>query len=152
MINVLGKYYTIEELRALRDLIEKVINGLNDTDAVTGTTLFPLWTDLLAEGYMFTTDDVTNGFRCQYNGVLYKVLQSHTIQESWNPADSPSLFAQVLVPDEDVVPEWVQPDSTNGYSTGDKVTHNGVVYESLVDNNVWEPGVSGTESLWSVVE
>lgn len=152
MINVLGKDYTIEELRALRDLIEKVINGLNDTDAVTGTTLFPLWTDLLAEGYMFTTDDVTNGFRCQYNGVLYKVLQSHTIQESWNPADSPSLFAQVLVPDEDVVPEWVQPDSTNGYSTGDKVTHNGVVYESLVDNNVWEPGVSGTESLWSVVE
>lgn len=152
MINVLGKDYTIEELRALRDLIEKVINGLNDTDAVTGTTLFPLWTDLLAEGYMFTTDDVTNGFRCQYNGVLYKVLQSHTIQESWNPADSPSLFAQVLVPDENVVPEWVQPDSTNGYSTGDKVTHNGVVYESLVDNNVWEPGVSGTESLWSVVE
>lgn len=152
MINVLGKDYTIEELRALRDLIEKVINGLNDTDAVTGTTLFPLWTDLLAEGYMFTTDDVTNGFRCQYNGVLYKVLQPHTIQESWNPADSPSLFAQVLIPDEDVVPEWVQPDSTNGYSIGDKVTHNGVIYESLVDNNVWEPGVSGTESLWSVVE
>lgn len=152
MINILGKDYTIEELHVLRDLIEKAINGLNDTDAVTGTTLFPLWTDLLAEGYVFTTDDVTNGFRCQYNGVLYKVLQAHTIQESWNPIDSPSLFTKVLIPDENVIPEWVQPDSTNGYSIGDKVTHNGVTYESLVDNNVWEPGATGTESLWSVVE
>lgn len=30
----------------------------------------------------------------------------------------------------------------------DTVTHNGVVYVSLVDNNVWEPGAEGTESLW----
>ena len=152
MINILGKDYTIEELHELRDLIEKAINGLDDTDAVTGTTLFPLWTDLLAEGYVFTTDDVTNGFRCQYNGVLYKVLQAHTIQESWNPVDSPSLFSQVLIPDENVIPEWVQPDSTNPYMIGDKVTHNGKTYESLVDNNVWEPGVTGTESLWAVIE
>lgn len=152
MINILGKDYTIEELHELRALIEKVINGLNDTDAVTGATLFPLWTDLLADGYVFTKDDVTNGFRCQYNGVLYKVLQAHTIQESWTPDVSPSLFAQVLIPDENEIPEWVQPDSTNGYSIGDKVTHNGIIYESLVDNNVWEPGATGTESLWSVVE
>lgn len=151
MINILGKEYTIEELHELRNLIEKAINGLDDTDAVTGTTLFPLWTDLLAEGYVFTTDDVTNGFRCQYNGVLYKVLQAHTIQSDWTPDVSPSLFAKVLIPDENVIPEWVQPDSTNPYMIGDKVTHNGKTYESLVDNNVWEPGVTGTESLWSVV-
>lgn len=152
MINILGKDYTIEELHELRSLIEKVINGLNDTDAVTGITLFPIWTDLLADGYVFTEDDVTNGFRCQYAGVLYKVLQAHTIQADWSPDVSPSLFAKVLIPDENVIPEWVQPDSTNGYSIGDRITHNGITYESLVDNNVWEPGVTGTESLWSVVE
>jgi hypothetical protein len=33
----------------------------------------------------------------------------------------------------------------------DKVRHNGLIYESLVDNNVWEPGTVGTESLWAVV-
>ena len=30
-------------------------------------------------------------------------------------------------------PEWEQPGSTNGYSKGDKVTHNGKTWESLVD-------------------
>lgn len=152
MITILGKEYTMDELKVLRDLIEKAMNHLGDTDALTGTTLFPLWVDLLEAGYEFTTEDVEAGFRCQYNDVLYKVLQPHVIQESWNPVDAPSLFAEVLIPDDDVIPEWVQPDSTNGYKVGDKVVHNGVTYESLVDNNVWEPGAVGTETLWAVVE
>lgn len=148
MITIKGKEYTLAELVELRDLIEKVINGLDDTDAVTGTTLFPLWVDLLEAGYVFTADDVTNGFRCQYNDVLYKVLQAHTIQADYTPDTAVSLFAEVLIPDETVVPEWVQPESTNGYSIGDKVIHNGKVWESQVDNNVWEPDVVGTETLW----
>ena len=52
-----------------------------------------------------------------------------------------------LIPDPDVIPEWEQPDSTNPYSKGDKVTHNGKTWVSDVDNNVWEPGVYG----WSEV-
>ena len=48
--------------------------------------------------------------------------------------------------------EWEQPDSTNPYITGDRVKHNGKTWESLVDNNVWEPGAQGTEALWKVVE
>ena len=39
--------------------------------------------------------------------------------------------------------EWKQPDSTNPYQKGDKVTHNGKTWESTADNNVWEPGVYG---------
>ena len=80
------------------------------------------------------------------------MLQAHTSQTDWTPDVSHSLFAQILIPDENVIPEWVQPDSTNPYMKGDKVTHNGITYESLIDNNVWEPGVIGTESLWVVVE
>lgn len=91
------------------------------------------------------------GKRLNYNGVIYKVLQEHTSQSTWTPDVTPSLYAKVLIPDETVIPEWEQPDSTNGYTTGDKVTHNGVTYESLVDNNVWEPGTSGTESLWKEI-
>ena len=139
MITIKGKEYSLEELIELRGLIEKVINHLEDDDAITGATLFPLWNDLLAEGYTFTQEDVNAGFRCRYDDVLYKVLQPHTIQETWNPKDAPSLFAKVLIPDESVIPEWEQPDSTNAYMTGDKVMYNGEVYESLIDNNVWEP-------------
>jgi hypothetical protein len=52
---------------------------------------------------------------------------------------------QVLIPDPETIPEWVQPGSTNPYMKGDKVTHNGSTWVSLVDNNVWEPGVYGWE-------
>ena len=55
----------------------------------------------------------------------------------------PSLWAKVLIPDPDVIPELEQPDSTYPYMIGDRVTHNGVTWESTIDNNVWEPGVYG---------
>ena len=80
------------------------------------------------------------GDRVTFSGTLYKCLQSHTSQEAWTPTDAPSLWAQVLITGtEDTPPEWEQPDSTNPYMTGDRVTYNGKVYESTVDNNVWSP-------------
>ena len=83
----------------------------------------------------------------RHGGILYKVLTAHTSQAEWEPGVAASLFARVLIPDENVVSEWAQPDSTNAYMTGDKVTHNGKTWKSDVDNNVWEPGVYG----WSAV-
>lgn len=70
---------------------------------------------------------------------LYKVLQDHTSQVGWAPDVAPSLFALVLIPDATVIPDWIQPDSTNGYSVGDRVRFEGAVYESLIDYNVWSP-------------
>jgi hypothetical protein len=87
------------------------------------------------------------GQRVLYEDILYKVLQDHTSQETWIPIDSPSLFAQVLIPDENVIPEWIQPDSTNPYMTGDKVIYEGKTWESIVDNNVWKPSDYG----WVVI-
>lgn len=90
--------------------------------------------------------EVQSGKYLQYEGVLYKVLTTHTTQEDWTPDVSPSLFAKLLTdPTGEEVLEWVQPDSTNPYMTGDKVIHNGETYISTADNNVWEPGVYGWE-------
>lgn len=48
-------------------------------------------------------------------------------------------------------PLWVAPSGTVGlYSIGDRVTHNGIRYISLVDNNSWEPGTD--ERLWEPVD
>ena len=63
--------------------------------------------------------------------------------------------ANAEIPVEDEYPAWErwngQPDS--GYKFGDKVTHLGVKYVSnYVGLNVWEPGLMGTETLWSVIE
>ena len=87
------------------------------------------------------------GKRLEYSGTIYKVLTAHTSQDTWTPPDAPSLFAKVLIPDTDTIPEWEQPGSTNPYAKGDKVMHNGKTWQSTTDNNVWEPGVYGWEEV-----
>ena len=87
------------------------------------------------------------GKRLEYSGTIYKVITAHTSQDTWTPPDAPSLFAKVLIPDSNVIPEWEQPESTNPYSKGDKVTHNGKTWQSTTDGNVWEPGVYGWEEV-----
>lgn len=91
------------------------------------------------------------GKRILYQDVLYKVITSHTSQETWTPDVSPSLFAPIINETIDgSVPEWKQPDSTNAYMTGDRVIFEEKEYESLVDNNVWSP--SANPSGWQLVE
>ena len=78
---------------------------------------------------------------------LYQVLQDHTSAEEWTPDTATSLYKKVGVT-EDGYPEWVQPlGATDAYNTGDIVSHNGALYRSTVDSNVWEPGVSGWETV-----
>lgn len=133
----------VELAQKLRPIIEEAMSGVDDETALDAVTLFPKWDSSGAEYEV--------GNRVRYNDVLYKCVQVHTSQESWNPADAASLWAKVLIPDPEVIPEWEQPDSTNPYMNGDKVTHNGKTWQSLIDNNVWEPGITGTESLWQIV-
>ena len=128
----------IEKARELRALIEKAMtetSSLTEAEAVSATCLYPKWS---GNGVAYA-----KGQRVQYDGVLYTVLQNHTSQAGWKPTAAPSLFAKVLIPDPTVVPEWEQPESTNPYSKGDKVTHNGKTWVSDIDGNVWEPGVYG---------
>ena len=121
-------------------LIAQQINTLevDDNTALRMTEFYPEW----AAGVTYTA-----AYKVQRSGKLWRCLQNHASQDGWEPESAPSLWAKVLVPDETVVPEWEQPDSTNPYSAGDKVTHNGKTWVSGVDNNVWEPGVYG----WSEV-
>lgn len=119
-----------ERAMALRKIISKAMQSVDDTTAVENPLLFDEW----EAGITYV-----EGTKVRYNGVLYKVLQTHDSQSTWIPTDAPSLFAKMLIPDETVIPEWEQPDSTNAYMTGDKVIYNGLVYESVIDNNVWSP-------------
>lgn len=83
------------------------------------------------------------GDRRLYDGILYTCLMEHDSNETWNPADSTSLWSKVLTSDTGKILPWEQPDSTNPYMAGDKVTHNNQTWISDVDDNVWEPGVYG---------
>ena len=117
-----------------RQLMNESAATLPDNEAAYAPMLFERW----AVGVDYSVDE-----RVCYLDKLYKVLQAHTSQADWTPDVAVSLFAEVLIPDPSVIPEWVQPSSTNAYMIGDKVRHNDKVWVSTVDNNVWEPGVYG---------
>lgn len=120
---------------------EEQVQTLSDEQALQVKSVFPEW----KEGVEYVV-----GFKLMYLDVLYKVLQSHTSQTNWTPDVSPSLFAQVIVGQNGEILEWVQPDSTNPYMTGDKVMFEGKVYESVIDNNVWSP--AAYPAGWQQVE
>lgn len=120
----------IDLARKLRPYIEKAAVVLDDTDALEAVQLFPRWT---ADSFYEKND------RVSYNNILYKCLQSHNSQDVWTPIAAPSLWTKVLIPSPDVIPEWEQPISTNGYQIGDKVRFNDKIYESVIANNVWSP-------------
>ena len=70
---------------------------------------------------------------------LYQVLLDHTSAAEWVPGAAPSLYKAIGVT-EDGYPEWVQPlGASDAYDTGDRVSYNGVIYESTIDGNVWAP-------------
>ena len=123
-------------------IVKQARQVTDDTEALSLQILYKQWDTQIGKTLQV-------GEYINYNEILYKVLQEHTVQEDWTPDASPSLFAKVLVdPTGETILEWEQPESTNPYMKGDKVTHNGQTYVSDIDNNVWEPGVYG----WSVVQ
>lgn len=125
---------TKSEAKAFISALVTLREKATDEQALAVPVLYPAWRSGV---------DYEVGIRVLYNGILYKVLTAHTSQADWTPDAAPSLFAKVLIPDETIIPEWKQPDSTNPYMKDDKVTHNGKTWVSDIDNNVWEPGVYG---------
>lgn len=123
------------EAEDFRASVNALIQSMTDEEAITTQVLFPNW----QTGKSYSIDE-----RVRYNDKLYKVLQSHTSQDDWTPDVAVSLFACLLTDEENgTIQEWTQPDSTNGYATGDIVSYNGKYYKSTADNNVYEPGTTG---------
>lgn len=124
----------ISKAWAYRKQIEAAAQHLPDEMIQDSVRLFPKWD---GNGVSYEA-----GLKLNYNGTVYKVLQVHISQPDWTPAAAPSLFAKVLTDPDEILP-WEQPDSTNPYAKGDKVTHNDHIWVSDLDGNVWEPGVYG---------
>ena len=77
---------TAEEVTAM--LIKQQINTLSvdDATAVRMTAFYPEW----AKDTAYTV-----GYKVQYLGKLYKVIQAHTSQETWTPDITASLYTRI---------------------------------------------------------
>ena len=132
---------SLQKARQIRAMIEKAATSLSDEDALVAPEMFPQWDAATA----YAVDD-----RVRYNCILYKCLTAHTAQSDWTPDVAPSLWVNIAEPG--TIPEWKQPTgATDAYMLGDKVHHVEKTWESLVNNNVWEPGATGTEYLWKEI-
>lgn len=124
----------------LRELMHKASASLDDSDALEAVELFPLW----GAGIAYEAEQ-----RIRYGEKLYRVVQTHTSQEGWEPPTVPALWTEVAKPGE--IPVWKQPTGAqDAYMIGDKVHYpeaTDPVYVSDVDDNVWAPNVYG----WSPI-
>ncbi len=128
---------TRAEAITLRNQVEQAASLQTDELALDTAWMYPAWN---------ATNAYSTGHRVRYNGNLYRCLQSHDAQMAWTPTDAPSIWAEILPGQEDTpIGPWVQPDSTNPYQRGDKVTWDGKNWVSTVDNNTWQPGTYGWE-------
>lgn len=133
---------TRERLMQLRRLIVRAAESLSDADAFGGKELYDWWNGDSVEYEV--------GDRVRYGDELYKCLQAHTSQSTWNPSDSPSLWVRIDDPAIEY-PDWVQPTgSTDAYRIGAKVSHNNKHWISRIDANVYEPGAVA-QTIWEEV-
>lgn len=127
-----------EHAYKLRELMHKAAVSLGDEDALEAVELFPAWKTDTA----YAADE-----RIRYGEKLYRCVQAHTSQADWTPDVTPALWTEVAKPGE--IPVWKQPTGAqDAYSKGDKVKYpdaDGDVWVSIVDSNVWQPGVYGWE-------
>lgn len=83
-----AKHRPISESEVMSMLIKEQINTLSvdDATAVRMTVFYPEW----EKGKQYTV-----GYKVQYLGKLYKVIQAHTSQETWTPDITASLYTRI---------------------------------------------------------
>lgn len=83
-----AKHRPITESEIMSMLITAQINTLSvdDATAVRMTAFYPEWEK---------EKQYTVGYKVQYLGKLYKVVQAHTSQETWTPDITASLYERI---------------------------------------------------------
>jgi len=77
-------------------------------------------------------------------GTLWRCVQGHTTQSDWMPGAVGSEALWTRYYPDGTVQNWVQPLADfDAYPLGKQVMHGGHTWESLVPDNVWEPGAPG---------
>mgnify|MGYP001148164647 len=116
--------------------------NLTDEKAMEVADLYPEWVAMKAYP---ENEIVKYGVNADGETQLYKVIQAHTSQADWTPDTAASLYKKIGFTDEGVS-IWSQPlGATDAYMKGDVVSFENQLWESNVDNNVWQPGVYGWE-------
>ena len=129
------------EIEKVNKLIDTIIHA-EDLTAAQKELIFAQY-PVYQIGQYYNVGDTIN-----YYGVIYEVVQAHVAQSDWKPDETPALYTLVKsteFEDEEgneieVINDFIQPQGVHdSYQMGDKIKFNNVVYESVIDNNVYSP-------------
>lgn len=135
----------LQAAEQLRRALQLFSVGLSDEQAMEVVAVFDPW----VVGKVYAVGDyVTYGVNGVGDPQLYKVVQAHTSQADWTPDAVASLYDAIGL-DDSGYPVWSQPTGAHdAYNKGDIVNYNGVLYESLINGNVYSPDAHPTG--WAV--
>lgn len=110
---------TMEEVS--RMLIASQINSLtvDDSTALRMREFYPRWE---------AGQDYTAGFKLRYGGLLYKVLQSHTSQDGWEPENAPSLWTEICESHAGTLADPIPYSGNMALEAGKYYSQSGAVY------------------------
>lgn len=126
--------YTDEVVIKLKALMQEQVSEQSDEKALENIELFPTWKSKMGES-------VSVGERLYHDGKLWKVVQAHTVQESWKPDIAHSLFVQVQIDSQAGTKDNPIPYSLNmELIEGKYYTQNGVLYKCIraLAQSVWD--------------
>ena len=141
----------LQAAEQLRRALQLYASTLTPARAREVATVYPKWEPGVtypANTYLPYGEDA-NG-----DPILYQTIQAVTSAAEFPPDTTNTLYNRVSL-DESGYPIWSQPTGAHdAYNTGDIVSHNGTLYKSKIDGNVWPPDEypDGWEDLGSVEE
>ena len=141
--------YTEQQITDRRNAEADAADSQLDAAVVKSLLRQQVGEEIIPSLYPYYRIDVSYAidFEFQYKNELYRVIQPHTTQSDWKPDELPALYLKIVPPG--VIAAWVQPlGSEDAYQIGDRVTHNGFIWENTSADNVFEPGVFG----WTQIE
>jgi hypothetical protein len=120
----------IERAYQLRPIIELAMAGVDDKVASEGVELSPSYVE---DGSL-----VKVGTRINWNGVLKRAAVDLWATAENNPDNAPSLWEDIMYKDGiRMIPEVITVGTA--FANGELGWWKDVVYESLLDSNVWTP-------------
>lgn len=137
-----------QNMDQIRRALQMFAQSLGEHDAMEIATVYDPW----KPGKVYNGGEyVTYGTNAVGDPQLYKVIagKPHTSQADWTPDVTASLYTPIGLDDEGY-PVWSQPTGAHdAYNVGDIVDYMGVLYESQIDGNVYNP--HSDERWWKKV-
>ena len=132
----MSKEKQLQALEQIRRAIQFSISALSDEQAMEIATVYPKY----ETGKNYKAGDYfTEGVNSVGDPQLYKVVQDHTSQADWIPSNLPSLYTPIGL-NKKGYPTYSKPSGAHdAYNIGDVVDYNGILYESLINGNVYSP-------------